>query len=156
MPGQTPADKRGLPPGIVHLAEFEHYAAYLSMAISERVTVFKVPKGTDTDFAKKYKITRDTLWKWKQRPELWALRDKHLMALKQYTGPILAALARKAMTRGDAFEVQTWLQIVEGYVPKQKKQVEVEGLADLIRQEIEADEAGDGEQPADGGAHADS
>jgi hypothetical protein len=145
MPKKNPSKPvNSLPPGIHRQAEFERYAAYLSMALEERVAVFKVPKGTDQDFATKYKINRDTLVRWKGMPELWAIRDKHLVALRAYTGPIMRALARKAMQRGDAYEVETWMRLVEGYTPKQKSSVEVEGLADLIRQDMEGKPDGDG------------
>lgn len=137
-----------VPPGIEDGNAFENYALYLSMGIEERIAVFKVEKGTDENFAAKFKMNRWTLWSWKQDDALWKLRDGHLKALKQFTGPVLRALARKAMARGDAYEVETWMRLVENYQPNNKTTVEAgEGLAELLKKELYGPEKPKDETP---------
>lgn len=128
--------KERLPHGLKKLQEFDNYAAYLAMGITERIAVFGVKKGTDEDFTAKFRVSAKTLWEWKGRDDFWDRRNHHLKRLRQYTGPVLHALARKAIQRGDAYEVETFMRIVENYVPKQKQDMNVEGIADLIAQDM--------------------
>ena len=96
--------------------EFELYAFFLSLPAQERNEEFGFSK--DIDFGGKYKINPATLTEWKKDDKLWDIRNHHMKALRRHTVNILAALARKATKRGDAFEVMTWMKLMEGWTDK--------------------------------------
>ena len=116
-------------------ATFEVYGFFLSLPSPERQEEFEF--YTDKGFAKKYKVTSETLTAWKKDDALWEIRNEHMSAFKKHTADVLAALGRKALKRGDAFEVLTWMKLVEGYNEKTGLDITSKGkgltLVDLIR-----------------------
>lgn len=125
-------------PAVYRSREFLEFAAFLAMGTGERKDIFGF--YTEADFAKGNNVSVDTLWRWKMRPELWAERDKHLVALRRHTGAILSRLATRAMTQGAAYDVETWMRLVEGYAPKTKVEGHAAGLADIVKAELEQDD----------------
>jgi len=99
------------------ITEFEIYAHYLSLTTAERNDYYG--GHTDDYFAKKYKVSRETLSDWSDNPKLWQLRDKHLFKKsKKITPDILRALELGAKKHLRASEVNLWLEKIEGWLTK--------------------------------------
>lgn len=106
----------GTPGGVKKLTEFERYAFFVALPTPERQEAFGF--HTDSDFAEANKVNRDTLTDWRLKPEFWEARDKYMGSFRRFTADVLGALARRTISKGYAFEAQTWMKIVEGWNEK--------------------------------------
>lgn len=102
--------------GIKKPTEFEKYAFFLSLPATERDQTFGY--HTEADFAKENKVHPGTLTEWKHDDRVWEKRDLYMRSFRRFTADVIAALARRAMKAGYAFEVQTWMKLVEGWNEK--------------------------------------
>lgn len=96
--------------------EFRRFGAFMALPIEERKAVFGF--STEKQFAAHFKVRPATLSEWKQREELWQIRDEHLIAFKKHTTAVIDALAKRAMRTGDAFHALSFLKVVEGFTEK--------------------------------------
>lgn len=113
---KEPEKELGIIPGVRKNIEFEKYAFFLSLPTPERIEAFGY--STEHEFAKQFKVHPGTLTEWKQHEELWKKRDGYLRSFRRLTADVLASLARRAIKQGYAFEVQTWMKLVEGWSEK--------------------------------------
>lgn len=97
-------------------AEFNQYGLFLALGHEERKAIFGF--STDQQFAKKFSVHPSTLSHWKLEEELWTIRDRYLIVYKKHTGPIIAALAKRAVRTGEAFHSLSFLKVVEGFTEK--------------------------------------
>jgi len=111
-----PEKDRPIPPGIRRPAEFEEYALFMALDSRSREELFGFK--TDKQFAAARDVNAGTLSEWKWLPELWEARDRYLLHFKKYTPEILAKLAERARRTGEAFHVQTYMKLVEGWTDK--------------------------------------
>ncbi len=123
---------------IQRIKEFETFAEWLALSpllkllSEEQLTKIGVddPREiellkikTQTEFAKKFKLSIDTLTDWKKRSELWELVDKYLEDWgAKKTPSVILGLYRKAVSEGDAPRVKLWLE----YFKKFKETSKVE------------------------------
>ena len=122
---------------ITKKVEFEKYGYYLSLSSDEREKIFGF--HTDGGFAKKFKVSQETLVTWKDSDNLWEIRDRHLRHFKQYTANIYRALYGGAMERKSAAEIKLWLQAVEGWKESVKTEGGVKvGFEEEFEEQIEA------------------
>lgn len=95
--------------------EFKMFAAFLACTMGERREKFGFT--SDKEFAAKFKLSHDTLTEWKKRDDLWELRDKNLVMLKQFTLEVLEGVRNKAIM-GDPRAAEIWLMFVEKWNKK--------------------------------------
>ena len=81
---------------------------------------------TQTDFAKKFSVSVDTLTDWKKRKDFWDRVKKETKEwVRGRTPNVILGLYQTAVREGNAAEVKFWMQYVEGWVEKGK--IELEG-----------------------------
>lgn len=96
----------------------------------EKALMLEIPYDTKTKqfaheptmalFAKKHGLSRFTLIAWKKRDEYAETVEKHLNQWgKDRTPDVIAALYRRCINMGSAFDVELWLAYVEKWDRKQ-------------------------------------
>ena len=102
-------------------------------------------------------MSRDTLTDWKLKPEFWESRDKYMGTFRKFTADVLAALARRAIAKGYAFEAQTWMKIVEGWNEKStldltSKGKQIKGFEFVLRKPNATNPSADNQQGGQAGS----
>ena len=117
--------------------EFEEYAHFLALPSYEREEVYGF--HLDSDFAVKFRVSKDSLTDWKDDDRLWELRNKHMKRFKRYTPDIYMALGKGAIERKSASEVMAWAKLVEGWKESVKTEGGVKvGFEEEFEEQIEA------------------
>ncbi len=76
---------------------------------------------TQTDFAKRFSVSVDTLTDWKKREDFWDRVKKETKEwVRGRTPNVILGLYQTAVREGNAAEVKFWMQYVEGWVEKTK------------------------------------
>ncbi|HVX90069.1 MAG TPA: hypothetical protein VHC20_00175 [Candidatus Paceibacterota bacterium] len=96
--------------------EFKRFGAFMALPKEERMLVFGFT--TEKQFAEHFKVRPATLSEWKQREDFWSVRDAYLAPFRAHTAQVIEALAKRAERTGDAYQVLTFLKVVEGFSDK--------------------------------------
>ena len=90
----------------------------------------RIPK-TQNDLATLLDVSIATLSDWKKRPGFWdEVKERTIFWGRERTPNVIAALYRKAVKEGNAFESKLWLQYIEGW--KEKTEVDQRSLNKTI------------------------
>ncbi len=81
--------------------------------------------GSQRAFAAQYKVDENTLSLWNKKVQTLDSMEEIRKWATGLTKNVFMALYNKAVSKGDAFEVKTWAQLVEKWQEKAKVEVEV-------------------------------
>lgn len=128
-----------IPARLSKRAEFELFAKWLAisplfrllsgleldkMGIDDPEEMALIGIRNQKEFAEKFGVQESTLVRWKRKGTLYDLRDRHMrMWGRKKTPSVLMGLYRTAVRKGEKPEVELWLQVFEGYVPREKVEV---------------------------------
>lgn len=98
------------------ISEFEIYASFLALPDDKKKEIFGFI--TDIEFAEKYKLSNQTLSRWKKDDKLWDMRDEHLKEFRKYTANVLRYLYAGMAEKKSASEAMAWFRLVESYTDK--------------------------------------
>lgn len=86
----------------------------------------RVP-ATQGELAIQLDVSEPTLSNWKYLPGFWdEVKERTIFWGRERTPNVIAALYRKAIKEGNAFEAKLWLQYIEGW--KEKTEVDQRNL----------------------------
>ena len=101
----------------VNQAKYEQFALW--MAVPQEDQDLKSQK----DFGKKFKVSEQTLTEWKKNDSFWIMvQENRNRWARSHTSEVIGGLKKRAKTRGTRPEVELWMSLYEGYVPKTKSE----------------------------------
>jgi hypothetical protein len=99
---------------IKKVGEFLLYVKFMGTPVQFRKDIYGYK--TETDFAEKHNVNKDTLTTWKNRDGFHeAIMRETRKFCTNKTPAVIGAMLNKIMANGDKSEVELWLRIFEDY-----------------------------------------